>query len=1254
MPGLYCPSSWTPLPLTDSWVRACANGPCLSLRARLTYHNPQPQPVDGVFVYPLAEAEVVSGFEAEAAGRRVSFQLQSRRRSQAACCRALGPALGTSTPRRCAQGHLVLDLAQARSTLVLPTGLITPAGTMTVTLCSSRELPSRPDGVLCMALPSVLTPLAPPGPPGPPRPSGLCDDSPTSCFGVGSPQEEGLAWEEPAAPPDVFLGPARCPAPYTFSFEMLVTGPCLLAGLESPSHALRADAPPHASSAATICVTLAEGHRCDRALEILLHPSEPHQPHLTLEAGSLSSAEYEARVRARRDFQRLQRRNSDGDRQVWFLQRRFHKDILLNPVLMLSFCPDLSSKPGYLGTATRELLFLLDGSGVAHKDAIVLAVKSLPAQTLINLAVFGTAVQPLFPESRLCSDDTVKLICESVETLQAVGGPPDVLAVLDWAVRQPQHRAHPRQLFLLTAASPMAITTHQALELMRWHRGAARCFSFGLGPACHQLLQGLSALSRGQAYFPRPGERLQPMLVQALRKALEPALSDISVDWFVPDAVEALLTPREIPALYPGDQLLGYCSLFRVDSFRPRPPGGQAPGWQSLGGSVFPSPEEVPSATSPGTEPTGTSEPLGTGTMPGELSSPWAAGDSEQSADALTDPVTDPGPNPSSDTAIWRRIFQSSYIREQYVLTHCSASPEPGPGSTGSSESPGSQGPGSPEGSVPLEPPSQQGCRSLAWGEPAGSRSCPLPPPPLVQVKAGALSAEVLNRQCRAALAGRSLSSPPGQVNPVPGRPRYPSLGAATDGPGPESGQQLGQGLDDSGNLLSPAPMDWDMLMEPPFLFTAVPPDGESTPPAVPLPPQAPRCHVVIRALCGEQPMCWEVGVGLETLWGPGDDGSLPPSPHEREGVWDQALHRLTAASVVRDNEQLALRGAETMADWGHARRSWLRALQTSKVSSAPSCFTCPIAVDATTREVLPSALQVRSSEPAEPPGILPASQGHPDAAPLPTVVHCKGLQGGSLAGGSDLDQNDNSKSALGDPAAHTGGPHTMSPQPPLRLSLGYRKARGPDSHRLCSPNTDQANDGNSEGSNHDYLPLVRLQEAPGSFRLDGPFCTAVHIPQERLCRASPFAAHRASLSPTSASSPWALLGPGVSQRDSATASCSPSPSSGSEGPGQVDSGQGSDTEASEGAEGPSGADLRGRTWATAVALAWLEHRCASAFGEWELAAAKADCWLRAQHLPDGLDLAALKAAARGLFLLLRHWDQNLQLHLLCYSPANM
>lgn len=71
-----------------------------------------------------------------------------------------------------------------------------------------------------------------------PTPFLVLPSSPTSCFGVGSPEEEGLTWEQPTAPPEVFSGPAHCPAPYTFSFEMLVTGPSLLAGRWSwPSRA---------------------------------------------------------------------------------------------------------------------------------------------------------------------------------------------------------------------------------------------------------------------------------------------------------------------------------------------------------------------------------------------------------------------------------------------------------------------------------------------------------------------------------------------------------------------------------------------------------------------------------------------------------------------------------------------------------------------------------------------------------------------------------------------------------------------------------------------------------------------------------------------------------------------------------------------------------------------------------------------------------------------------------------------------------
>lgn len=133
------------------------------------------------------------------------------------------------------------------------------------------------------------------------------------------------------------------------------------------------------------------------------------------------------------------------------------------------------------------------------------------------------------------------------------------------------------------------------------------------------------------------------------------------------------------------------------------------------------------------------------------------------------------------------------------------------------------------------------------------------------------------------------------------------------------------------------------------------------------------------------------------------------------------------------------------------------------------------------------------------------------------------------------------------------------------------------------------------------------------------------------------------------------------SEEGSLELSVGPSPS---QSQGQADSGRGSETDAGEGSSGELAAsqgssqlaqeDLESSSWATAVALAWLEHRCAGYFMEWELVAAKADFWLRCQELPEGVDVAGLKGAARQLFLLLRHWDENIKLNMLCYNPNNM
>ncbi len=191
--------------------------------------------------------------------------------------------------------------------------------------------------------------------------------------------------------------------------------------------------------------------------------------------------------------------------------------------------------------------------------------------------------------------------------------------------------------------------------------------------------------------------------------------------------------------------------------------------------------------------------------------------------------------------------------------------------------------------------------------------------------------------------------------------------------------------------------------------------------------------------------------------------------------------------------------------------------------------------------------------------------------------------------------------------------------------------------------------------------PQVRLQLASGAFLLSESYSECIQIPLDRLKRASPYLSHRSSLSP-----PFRCTSPPTSVRHMRDSWSEPLEEGSPKlvgGVAQADSGRGSETDTCEGppldpaetnGEELAQMDIESSSWATAVALAWLEHRCAGFFVEWELMAAKADFWLKCQSLPEGVDLAGLKAAARQLFLLLRHWDENIKLNVLCYNPNNM
>ena len=206
------------------------------------------------------------------------------------------------------------------------------------------------------------------------------------------------------------------------------------------------------------------------------------------------------------------------------------------------------------------------------------------------------------------------------------------------------------------------------------------------------------------------------------------------------------------------------------------------------------------------------------------------------------------------------------------------------------------------------------------------------------------------------------------------------------------------------------------------------------------------------------------------------------------------------------------------------------------------------------------------------------------------------------------------------------------------------------------------------------------LQSASGAFPLDAALCEAISVPMDKLKWTSPFSSHRSSLSHMSQSSSrraedsqGALCEPEFCQQAAKHAASIQSPPHLSQSVWTAETGfacSGNSAAAEHSDSGSSGSggsekaspscpvrrmlDPESMIWATAVALAWLEHSSASYFIEWEMIAAKASMWLSTQDIPEGRDLASIKAAANQLFIILRHWDENLQLNMLCYNPNSV
>ncbi|XP_053307638.1 von Willebrand factor A domain-containing protein 5B1 [Spea bombifrons] len=1281
MPGLLNRITGAPLPLTTAEISACVSGYALGMTASLTYSNPDSQPVEALFVYPLNEHTVVVGFEAVICRRIVTVQIKDKAKMDESYYDYCSMSSGRFPE---GNGRILLDEDLERIIFVANLGAVPAQESVSVLISTSSELPTLSSGAVRVLLPPVCVPKVSHG---------------TTDYGLASVtplrlRESGLSGgSKKLCLATLLETEAVNSIEYELTFHLEIRAPYLLAGVESPTHEIRADADPSAPSAKSIMITLANKHTYDRPVEILIHPSEPHLPHILMEEGDMTPYEYEQFLKGKSDFIRAIKKDSSAEKKTEMIRKRLIKDICHNPVVMLNFCPDLQASQTDLSKAQGEFIFLLDRSGSMSgvnitrvRDAMLVILKSLMPSSLFNIIGFGSTFKSLFPSSQSYNEESLAVACDSIKRLRADMGGTNILSPLNWIIRQPVCRGYPRLLFLLTDGA--VSNTGKVIELIRHHSSFTRCYSFGIGQnACRRLVQGVASVSKGCAEFLMEGERLQPKMLHSLKKSMAPVLTDVTVEWVFPESTEVLISPISSSFLFPGDRLVGYgvvCSTARYLS-NPRSDKRRRYSMmhsQESGSSVFfQSQEESSGSSSSKGHQDGSPHFLQSTGSPRDDSS----GDADSASGAgfqrraySTSQISDRDPAPrthtSSDPSTAQEKGQICRI-EIHELRSPEMIPTDAQPSVSVSQFAGTtkiRGAGARRPSL-----LQQGCLSFCHD---GDTS--LTHEGLQAAVTGSSSAQ---QETSLSLKSSSDSQPfssPGEMEC-----NHPCFTFETE----SASESFSQ--DQAAGIKAPAPHSHSM------------------------------CKAVVRGLKNNQPVQWDISFDIQELF-----RERESREDDESDLWNETFHHLAAKSIIRDFEQLAER--ESDIEHGPGRRFQLNAIHTSKACNVISKYTAFVPVDLSSNSYLPSVVEYANTGAA----LRQGSQRSLNSGSRRLRGFSVGLgrsQSTCVSESSDdrfYNVDENATSPCTTPVS-SGWERCSFPQAPqrspsvssshsqrsieslfaARLSLNKTRllTRAAKGFMIKSPG--KGSDESENEKNSDYLPLVSLQLACGAFLLNQAFVDATNIPLDKLKWTSPFNSHRAALSPMShssspsrkdaglAASTTQLLAPDTEHHStpngfgedvsqhvrtrhlSSSAVESPShsshelslpvlslrrfssPESAQDSAStHTDSGLGSESESSElqswmeGIEEQRRSQPESMVWATAVALAWLENSSAAYFTEWELLAAKADKWLCRQQIPEGRTLASVKSAAQQLFVLLRHWDENLQFNVLCYNPSSV
>ncbi|KAM4051964.1 von Willebrand factor A domain-containing protein 5A-like isoform 9-T9 [Anomaloglossus baeobatrachus] len=503
--GLIVIGSKQPVPLKGITVDVQVKGFVADVSATLKYKNEEEKAVEAIFVFPMDEDSAVYSFEATIEGKTIIADLQEKEQAHKTYDEAIK------------QGHQAFLLEECESSADVfscNVGNLPPGQEAEVTLKYVRELPLEADGAVRFVLPAVLNPRYTP------------KDQPISVT---------------ATRPQVPIGEI----PYTLSLSAHFQSAYGIAKIECNCATSPVEYTNEDKTAAK--VSLSEGHKFERDVELLAYYSEVNKPSVTVEAGLVSS-----------DAAKEPKSGS----------------LMSESVAMLNFYPSFPAAEG--PTNRGEFIFVVDRSGSMEcpmnsepnapmriqsaKETLVLLLKSLPLGCYFNIFGFGSNFESFFTESKEYTQQSMEEAVKMVNEMEANFGGTEILRPLKKIYDTSGRPDHPRQLFLFTDGE--VGNTKEVIDEVQKNSNNHRCFTFGIGEgASTSLIKGMARAGSGISEFITGKDRMQTKVLRALKCSLQPTVNNVSLAWSLPSGVEAILLSKVPSAIFQGQKSIVYAKL---------------------------------------------------------------------------------------------------------------------------------------------------------------------------------------------------------------------------------------------------------------------------------------------------------------------------------------------------------------------------------------------------------------------------------------------------------------------------------------------------------------------------------------------------------------------------------------------------------------------------------------------------------------------------------------------------------------------